>query len=635
MIGKGVAVIADSLVRRARTEPEFLRGRFALTRTEKAVWNAFRAGQEIDLRTRRTFSHDGRSASRVRAGMIAAILRGQPGPGSRARLALIGAHITGRLDLSYERIEQPIILRECDFDQPIVLAEARLGALSLDGCTFPGIQAPNLELDGDLGLSRVSATRTVNLTGARLHHDVRLQGADLRHGQGETAALLADHVIVDGSVDGHGGLAAAGTVSMAGARVNGAVRLDGARIDASGEQKVAFYGDGMTVGGDFNGTRLDTNGEVRLVDVSVVSTLELRGAHLANAGGVALRLDRAEISSSLYCDDGFTAVGEVCGIGIHVKGTVYFNKAELNKPAPASGAGKPAKSATALRLVRSTIDGDLGCWTEFVAHGTIVLTRASVAGQFMLATTRLEGRPAADLTHARFGTLAITGTPPAGHIDLTKAKTNFFQDGPEHWQRGDIILDEFEYSSIQMALVTIKQREQWLRRAMRASQRKPGGDHDGYLPQPYEQLADAYRRAGEDHAARRIQLAKFRQRNRTTTWHQWYSKIWNPVQDVLIGYGYAPWRALIWLLGLFAFGAILFYYAEPPVWISAAHHSFTFGDSISYTLDLLMPISSLSDRQVWHSPNGAGEVVASALVAFGWIFSATVVAGVTRVLQRT
>jgi len=48
-----------------------------------------------------------------------------------------------------------------------------------------------------------------------------------------------------------------------------------------------------------------------------------------------------------------------------------------------------------------------------------------------------------------------------------------------------------------------------------------------------------------------------------------------------------------------------------------------------------MPISSLSDRQIWHSANGAGEFLASALVVFGWILGATVIAGAARVLQRS
>lgn len=635
MIGKGAAMIEDSPVLRARAEPDSLRRRFALSRTEKEVWNGFRAGTEMDLLSRHRARHDGSLAAGapvVRAVVIRAILFGELGAGRNARLALSGAHITGRLDLSYARIEHPIILRECTLDEPIVLTEARLGGLTLDGCTFPGIDAPNLELDGDLGLRHVSSSRMVNLSGGRFHRDIQLQGARLHD---EAGALAADHVIVDGSVD-CGDVFAAGAVRMVGAQVNGTLHLEGAEITVNGEQKVAFNGDGLTVGRDLNAQRLRTEGEVRLVDVSVSSTLELRGARLDNSNGVALRLDRAEISSSLYCDNGFTAIGQVCAIGAHVKGTLYLNNADLGTAAPAASTDSAARPDVALRLVRTRIDGDLGCWTGFVAHGTIDLARSSVAGEFTLRTTELKGYPvAANLTNARFTTLSITGVPPAGCLDLTKAKADFFKDGPAHWQGGDVILDEFEYTSIQMAAVTLKQREEWLRRALAASQRKPGGDHDGYLPQPYDQLADAYRRAGDDHAARCIQLAKYRQRNHVTKWRQWYSKLWNVLQDSIIGYGYAPLRALIWLIGLFVAGTVLFRYAAQPYSIAGPRHSFTLSESVSYTLNLLVPVTSLDDRQMWHSANGAGEVAAAAFVVFGWVLGATVFAGATRVLQRS
>ncbi len=639
MIGKGRPVIYDSPVRRTRVESEFLRHRFALTQTEKKVWNAFRSGQEIDMRPAAAPGADESTARRsavVRAEMIAAILSGEPTTARNARLAIRGARVTGPLDLSYARLEHPIILRECTFDEPLVLTEARLAALTLDDCRFPGIDAPNLELDGDLGLRHASSLGTVNLIGARLHRNVRMQGAHLGHGQDGTVALAADHVIVDGSIECHDGFAATGTVSLVGARVNSSVRLDDATITGTGtgKQRVAFNGDGMTVGRDVNGQRLSADGEVRLIDVSIASALELRGARLVNAGGIALRMDRAEISSSLYCDDGFTAIGEVCAIGAHIKGTVYFNKAELGTPQQTAGASTRSTPGTALRLVRTRIDGDLGCWTQFLAHGTVVLARSSVAGEFRLVTTNLEGRPAADLTNARVGTLTIKGRAPAGRLDLTKARADIFADDPQDWQ-GDIILNEFSYTSIRMNRVTVKQREEWLRRAVRAEQRTMGRQHEGYLPQPYEQLAEAYRRVGDDHAARRIQLAKHRQRNRATTWRRWYSKIWNVVQDILIGYGYAPWRALIWLIGLFALGTLLFRYGARPQAIISSGHSFTLSDAVGYTLNLLLPITSLDERQVWQSINGTGEIAASTLVVFGWILGATVFAGAARVLQRS
>jgi hypothetical protein len=302
-----------------------------------------------------------------------------------------------------------------------------------------------------------------------------------------------------------------------------------------------------------------------------------------------------------------------------------------------SGAAGSAKTGVALRLVRTKIDGDLGCWERFVAHGTIDLARLSVAGEFRLRTTELKGYPAAaDLTNGQFTTLAISGDPPTGFLDFTKAKADFFKDGPAHRGSGDVILDGFEYRAIQMTWVTVKQREQWLSRAMAASRRKPDGDHDGYLPQPYEQLAEAYRRAGNDDAARRIQLAKYRQHNRVTNWRRWYIKLWNMLQDGVIGYGYAPLRALMWLLGLFTLGVLLFRYGAQPYPMANVHnHSFTLNDSVGYTLDLLLPTSGLQERQVWHSANGLSEVAASGLVVFGWLLTATVFAAAARVLQRS
>ena len=649
-------MIHHSTARRVNGRPELLRWQPTRGRREKKLQSAFLSGRRIDVTPNGTADGNRRHTKRravVRAEAIAALLRGESGPRNIKRLTLCGARITGSLDLSYARIDQPITLRNCVFDQPIVLAEARLGALTLDDSTFPGIDATNLAVDGDLALSRVRSSRTLRITGAHLHRDLCLRGAHLHCGEGQDEALAADHLVVNGSVAcDH--LAATGPVIMADARVSGAVGLRKATITAAGARKPAFDGDGMTVGHDFSAAGLRAEGEVTLVDVRVAGVLDLGKATLTRPGDVALRLDRAEVTSSLYCNAGFTVTGSMDVIGAHVHGSFYLNRAELGKPPAAEGgagaaeaaasrgaSSRPERQGAALRLVRTRIDGDLGCWKGFVTHRTLEMRRSSVGGEVSLLTTGLNGHPmAADLSDGRFATLTLVGDEPTGFLDFTKAKADFFKDGPAaRWPRGNIILDEFEYGAIQMTSVTLKEREEWLRRAMAASRRRSGGAHDGYLPQPYDQLAAAYRRAGDDQSARRIQLAKYRQRNRVTSWRRrWYSKLWNIVQDAVIGYGYAPWRALLCLAVLFVTGVLLFRYVgavRPYSIVSGQHHplTFTLNNSVSYTLDLLLPTSGLEARQAWQS-NGPGEVAAALLVAFGLLLTATVFAAAAHVLQR-
>jgi hypothetical protein len=80
-------------------------------------------------------------------------------------------------------------------------------------------------------------------------------------------------------------------------------------------------------------------------------------------------------------------------------------------------------------------------------------------------------------------------------------------------------------------------------------------DSGGYQPQPYEQLAAAYRRMGHDADARSVLLAKQRRRRRTLPAPM---RIWGCLQDWVVGYGYRPQRAALWLAVLLAIGTAAF-----------------------------------------------------------------------------
>ncbi len=57
----------------------------------------------------------------------------------------------------------------------------------------------------------------------------------------------------------------------------------------------------------------------------------------------------------------------------------------------------------------------------------------------------------------------------------------------------------------------------------------------------HQQLTAAYQRVGDDAATRLVQLAKHR-RHRTTL--PAYARAWNWAQDITVGYGFRPLRAV-------------------------------------------------------------------------------------------
>jgi hypothetical protein len=282
--------------------------------------------------------------------------------------------------------------------------------------------------------------------------------------------------------------------------------------------------------------------------------------------------------------------------------------------------------------VRTKIDGDLGCWAGFIAHGTIDLSRSSVAGEFTLVGTELRGYPtAADLTNGRFTVIAISGDPPLGILDFTDAKADFFNDGAMYWRIADIILDGFEYRAIDVTRVTVSQRILWLRRAMAVSQRKNGGA--GYLPQPYEQLAKAYQRSGNGRAAQRIAVAREDNHYRVLSWRAWPVKLGMLFYRITLGYGYRLRRAFLLLPILYFISVLIIHLAQKDnafvavdthseQIVVAAHCTSTYPclSQWAYSVDWVVPIINLHQSEYWQ-PDAHSAI---GHVTRDWLYATTV-----------
>ncbi|MFD7263023.1 membrane-associated oxidoreductase [Streptomyces sp. NPDC059874] len=201
-----------------------------------------------------------------------------------------------------------------------------------------------------------------------------------------------------------------------------------------------------------------------------------------------------------------------------------------------------------------------------------------------------------------------------GGVNLRRSQFEMLHMPPETWPE-QIRIDGLSYRTLAPHLP--------------AEERLPALEREesGYLPYAYEQLAAAYRTAGDEAAARTVQLAKLRRHRRTLPRH---ARFWGLLQDVTVGYGFRPLRAAGWLLALLLIGSVS-YGIHPPRELKAGEAPEF--NPVFYTIDLMLPIIGFGQEQAF-APDGWYQWLSYVLIVTGWILATTTAAGVSRSLQR-
>ncbi|MET7903408.1 membrane-associated oxidoreductase [Streptomyces sp. NPDC005355] len=483
-----------------------------LTPAERRVWEAFPLGEGVYFRE----SDDedpGSGASwgperTVRAEVLRTLLLDGPArDGEIAGLKLIGARITGRLDLKYGITEHPIRLRSCHFTHAPNMYGARLRALVLSDSVLPELLAGALRVDGVLRMSRCRI---------------------------------------------------AGPVRLAGAQIAGAIFLDGARL----------------------------------------------GPHPGEAGGSALQLNHAVIGNDIWAAD-LVSHGQIRLNAATVDGEVNLDDAQLHTP-----------GGTALQAETLSVGTDLRAM-RLRAHGRVNLSGARIPRQLNLAYARLSTPQdqALRASSCVIGELWLREAAPIdGTVNLRRSQIDLLHIDPETWP-DSVRLDGLSYRRLGPHLPA-EQRLPLLER-----------EEGGYLPYAYEQLTTAYRTAGDEAAARTVQLAKLRRHRRTLPR---YARLWGHLQDATVGYGFRPMRAAAWLLTLLLTGALAFTLHHPRPLKPDEAPDF---NPVFYTVDLLLPIINFG-QEPSYSPQGWYQWLSYTLIVTGWILATTIAAGVTRSLNR-
>jgi len=659
-----------------------------LTEAEQLLWAAFPRGAWVDL------GRSGAGpAPVIRAEVITALLLGgvKAEPGAAAGIRLRGATVTGPLELTGTDVSWPLICEGCQFDADVSFVDSSVRTVRITDCELPAFDGTRLRLDGILDLSGSTVAGPVRLEHAKVsgqlsmrssradtvaaaglsidgqadcshleaHGLVSFQVATITGGLDLTGArivspggraLVLSYAVIGGKLECRD-LAVDGETRAICCRITAQFDMSGARLDNPGG--MAFFAGGLDVGGGaFFSRGFSARGSLRLIGAHLAANLTIEGGTFDHPGGVAVNLERAVIGA--LHGDGLTCHGQLSLIGARIGGDVSLASAVLE-----TGAGACALNAeraqvdgalvlrqattlgevnlrsirvgerllfqqatlsnpadTACRLSRAQVSSDVFC-DQMTVNGRLRLAGAVVGAAITLNSVTLAnpGGKAVDAKGLQARELILR--PAAlidGEVDLRDAAIGVFRDDQKTWP-DRLRLDGLTYQALE-PLLTAGQRLRWLAR-----------DPNGYQPQPYEQLAAHYNSLGQPAQGRNVLYARERIQRQGKGLA---ARAWSVLQDVTVGYGYRPRRALGWICLLLMTGSIVFSIAPPPALQAGAAPHF---NGIIYTLDLLLPVVNLGQKYAFN-PGGAEQWLSYVLIAAGWTLATTVAAGAARVLQR-
>ena len=448
-------------------------------------------------------------------------------------------------------------------------------------------------------------------------------------------------------------------VVLRGARISGGLNLEAARIACS------LIFEGCFFAGPINlreaqapavritgckllclaADQLETRGDLDL-GRSTVPIVTLRGAHLGGnliLDGSALTggswpLDLAEASLIPPADgasgqhrkgamalvaDGLRIDRDLRMEGLTTQGEMLLRGAYVGGQLVLRGANLTNEHGTTLTADRLTVNQSMFCQDGFTAQGELCLNGAHIVSQLVFdgASLNNESGTALDLYEAKVAeSLSLVfSEPPKGFVMLNRAEVGAVHDSKKTWP-SKLGIRGFRYDHLESSpKIPVKERLAWLRL-----------DPAGYAPQPYEQLVALYRRTGNEHDARRVAIEKQRRRRDELSPP---AKAWSLFLGATVGHGYRPWLAAVWLLVLVGAGWVAFDSAYPKYFTAAPEYGGTpHFQPLLYTLDLVLPVINLHQRDAWIAQGPAQWGVL--LTIAGWVLATVWVSALTGLLKK-
>jgi hypothetical protein len=615
-----------------------------------AIVQAIEKGEELDLAPGETIDPqqaDKWPTSRRLPGeaLREALLQSGIEPDPRG-LSIRAAYVTGETELFGFHIPHSLWFEDCAFEEPLMWTGLIIsGFFGLSGCVTLSVNLDRAEINGPVHLDGLTATGGVQALGAIIEGELFLQDATLI-GRGGDALNLSRAKIKDAVF--LGGLNATGGVDAFSASIGALLDLHNAILTNEGGNALSLHATEIKGGVALNG--LTATGRVQALGATIGGELSLQDAAIISEGEDALSLDGAEIKGPAF----FTCLSVTGGVRarwIAIGGVLVLQDAILIN-----------EREDALNLDGAKIKGDafLG---NLRATGLVRAVGAVIGGQLNLvgATLINEGGYALLLRSARLGELFLSPASVKGRLGLTAANIDVLI-APEKMD----VLTAHELAAVGWRLGDVRGPIRHNRRTAAAWLTTDGSDKDSeFVAQPWHELANVYERNGQPADARWL---RFKAAQGVTRTSPWWSKLIRKIYGLLVGHGYYPLIAAVWLIIAIVLSGIIVntnaavftptaankaaWKTPPPVDQPAApitgatpcdelQDRSSCLNPVLYAFDNALPGTLATGQAAQWTANGTQgsntwiPYTLGALKLFSWILVALLLAGVTGLLRKT
>ena len=546
-----------------------------------------------------------------------------------------------------------------------------------------------------------TALGAIRLPGANITGQLRCRASRITGTDEDGDSLVCNGIRIGGPAYLDEGFLTAGAVVLSGADIGGLVTLGSARIGQNAKH-YSLVADGLRAGRDVLADEIATDGEALLAGAVIGGSLAFRSGRLG-AGGQQNSLMAAGLhAGGDLLLDGLLTTGAIVAAGTDIGGRFSCQGSRLGSDANGDslvGDGARAggsvyldeqcATAGAVRFTLAGIGGSLGCSGAQLGanknHQALVIEQVNIAGDLLLD----KGFTAAGGVSLRGASIGSElrwepGEAPPGEVDLNGARTLQLTDNWTnhrtlgYWPSGRLRLVGFTYQALGgIHPLTVKQRLDWIRSQYESEPEHPQPNHETtaeqapdrptqsrrqswttpvstvFATQPYKQLANAYRQAGQEDEARDVEIA-MRRDSRKYGHLPWLSKSLNWLLDVTIRYGYQTSRALAGIAALYVLVFLAFWFAQHQGNLIAASNvqnpalhptalrcvtGYPCFYPAGYAFDLVVPLINIRQADFWqangHHAFGWAWVFGTwTATALGWFLATLLVVGYSGLARR-